>query len=103
MICKDLRKHHTESVNGCGSTYWMAWIFRIPKWVSKKLFCCCSCHDLQYEWRDDKEKADLDLRACIRHMALTGRKWLKWITWKTGDLIYWALNTNLSKKCYNKA
>lgn len=98
--CKDITPEQLKTTNGCGSSYWLAWIFRIPKWISKKLYCCCGCHDIQYQEMRDKEVSDLELRACVRHSALNGPWWQKWIKWKTGDLMFWALNTKLSMECF---
>lgn len=38
--CEGLTQEQLSTTNGCGSSYWLAWIFRIPKFISKEFYCC---------------------------------------------------------------
>lgn len=100
-MCKDLTDNQMKLTNGCGSSYWLVWLFRVPKWLSEKMFCCCGCHDYQYLMQKDKEIADLELKACIYYNAFKSPKYQRWAKIKIANLIYWALNTKMSQKCYN--
>jgi len=100
--CSDITEEDLATTNGCGSSYWLVWVFRIPKFISKSLYCCCGCHDMQYQRQIDKVVVDLELIACVRNSALSSPCWQKHMKWIAGDLMYFALNTKLSQSCYRK-
>jgi hypothetical protein len=99
--CKELTKSELRQTNGCGSSYWMARIFRIPKWISKHFTRCCNRHDLRYFNSYDKAFADDELYNCMYYNAFHSPRWQRWYKCKLADLTYWALSTRLATKCYN--
>lgn len=103
MSCKELTKEELKNTNGCGSSYWLAWIFRIPKWIWPGGFRCCNRHDVRYQNKEDKEHADDELLDCWYYSAFHGPRIFRFIRLKIADLGYWALNTKLSNLCYKKA
>jgi len=104
--CDELTPKQLKTTNGCGSSYWAVWIFRIPKWVSKAFFRCCNRHDIMYQYgmtKTDKEMADDEIYNCMYYSAYHGPWYQRWIKTKTADFVYWCLNTKLSQKCFKKA
>jgi len=105
MNCKGLTEKQMKAGNGCGSSYWLAWIFRIPKWVSKDFYCACQCHDAAYQahkglfekWQDDDMLLDN-----MYYSAFHSPWWQKWIKLKTADFVYWCLSTSLSDYCFQR-
>jgi hypothetical protein len=104
--CEGITDDELKTTNGCGSSYWLAWIFRIPKFISHNFFCCCAFHDLKFQHNnkiEEKHKADDALYDCMYYSAYRSPIWQKWIKTKIADLTYWALSTKLSDICFLKA
>ena len=100
--CKELLPKELQFTNGCGSSYWLAWIFRIPKWSWQGAWRCCNRHDVRYQNQEEKERADDELYDCWYYSAMKGSKWVRGFRLRIADLGYWALNTKLSDSCYKK-
>jgi len=103
ISCAELSEEQLKTTNGCGSSYWMAWIFRVPKWVSKSFFRCCNRHDIKYQSKVEKAIADDELYDCMYYSAFHGPLWQKNIKITFADLIYLCLNTKMSNVCFKKA
>lgn len=103
MINCELTPAEQKTVNGCGSSYWLASIFRIPSWASKKLTKCCDRHDIRYQHHENKQDADWELYNCMYYSAYHSPPWQKWIKIKLADLTFRCLNTELSQTCYREA
>jgi len=104
--CVELTPEELKTTNGCGSSYWVAWIFRIPKWLSKAFFRCCNRHDLGYQkglTLEQKQRHDDELLDCMYYSAFHGPWYQKGIKLKIADIAYWCLSTWLSTKCFIKA
>jgi hypothetical protein len=107
--CKGITVEQLNTTNGCGSSFWLFWIFRIPKWFSKDFYCSCCCHDLKFQ---DKTKLDLeykyqaddqlydDMYYSAYHDNSVIKKWLKI---KIADLTYSLLATEASELCWYEA
>ena len=105
-VCKCLTEEELKKTNGCGSSYWAAWIFRIPKWFSKEFYCACCRHDKAYtEGKSliDKYKADDNLLDEMYYSAFHSNFIMKRIKLKLADLTYYCLSTKLSDKCFMQA
>ncbi len=103
LLCRELTKRELKSTNGCGSSFVLAWPFRIPRWISKAFTRCCNRHDLRYQRRKDKAFADDELLDCMYYDAYHSNRWQKWYKLKLADFTYKCLNTKLSQKCYDAA
>jgi len=104
--CKDLTQEHLKLVNGCGSSFWLAYPFRIPKFISKDFWCACNCHDINYQnvsTLDDKYQADDKLYDDMYYSAFHSPIWQKYLKIKIADFVYWCLSTKLSQICFEKA
>ena len=101
--CKDLTIEELKTTNGCGSSYWLAWVFRIPKFIWPGAYRCCNRHDLRYQNKEDKQRSDDELYDCWYYSAFHGPEYLRGFRLKIADLGYWALNTKLSNHCYKEA
>lgn len=107
MICKGIDDNELKKTNGCGSSYWLAWIFRIPKWVSKDFWCACNCHDLyfqEYVTLEKKQYADDLLYDLFYYYSYKDKIiWRRNIKTKIADIVYLCLSTKLSEICFLKA
>jgi len=106
MSCKELTPEQLKITNGCGSSYWAVWIFRIPKWVSKQFWRCCNRHDLHFQSGKSiiiKWSADDELYNCMYYSAYHSPPWQKYWKLKLADFIYKCLGTKLSMLCFIKA
>ena len=125
--CKPLTVSQIKRTNGCGSSTWYAWPFRIPKWLVSDFYLPCCRHDLRYqqELPLDKKSFALYYRADF-HGTIKGltekafyddelyngwyyaiynkapRKY-RWLLCKIADFGYWCLNTKMSDACYKNA
>ena len=101
-----LTKEQLKTTNGCGSSYFLARPFRIPKWISKSFFNCCNFHDVGYTNNTvliNKWEADDNLLNCMYYSAFHSSWWQKRIKLKVADFVYFCLSTKLSDKCFEKA
>ncbi len=126
MKCTPLTKEQLESTNGCGSSAWFAWPFRIPKWIAPWFYLPCCRHDLRYSGYSEFKVIDLcsHYKANKQFSLLTVKKamaddelynawyyaiyndapwWIRGVLCKIADLGYWCLNTKISQWCYNQA
>lgn len=104
--CEGISKEELKLSNGCGSSFWLAYVFRIPKWLSHAFFCCCSTHDILYQLgKTIKEKhvADDTLYDCMMYSAFHSPPHQKKLKILLAELVYWALSTKLSDIAYQKA
>jgi len=104
--CKGLTQEQLNNTNGCGSSYWLAWIFRIPKFISYDIWCACNYHDYAYsnsKTLKEKEIADDKLYDAIYYSAFHSPNWQKPFKTLIADLVYWALSTKLSNLAFEKA
>lgn len=98
-----ITKRMLKNVNGCGSSFPPAYIFRIPKWVSRAFTKCCNMHDVRYQAQLKKELADDLLYNCMYYSAFQTTGLKRYIKIKIADFVYWCLNTKLSEMCYSAA
>lgn len=106
MNCTEVTKEQLKTTNGCGSSAWFAWPFRIPRWISKAFFRCCNRHDIRYQVGTtiaNKWFADDELLDCMYYNAFHSPWWQRCIKIKVADLVYWCLGTTISKWCFKKA
>lgn len=104
--CKGLTQEQLNISNGCGSSFWLAYIFRIPKFISQEFYCCCNFHDVNFingTTIQEKQIADDKLYDCLYYSAYHSPNWQKWFKIKIADLVYWCLSTKLSDIAYEKA
>lgn len=103
--CPGITPEQLKTTNGCGSSAWYAWIFRIPQWLSHDLYCKCGCHDLGYQdktqisWEHKRIK-DVALVDSLYDSAYMGPVWQCSIKVVVAEVVWWCLNTWLSKLCY---
>lgn len=90
----------SKRINGCGSSFILAWPFRIPKWVNKQFTTCCNRHDLYYMYQMPKDLADDILYNCWYEEAYQHKGLKRKLLCKLADFGYWCLNTKLSEMCY---
>ena len=106
-ICSGISDADLATTNGCGSSYWLAWIFRIPKWFSHEFYCACAEHDLLYQegvFLHDKIFADNLLITKLYESAINDPNILRaWIKFIVVDVVAFALSTKLSELCFFKA
>ena len=106
MKCEGVTEKQMQAGNGCGSSYWLAWLFRIPKWVSHDFYCACQCHDAGYQAHKTLLKKFMDDDLLFDNMyysAFHSPGWQKWIKIKVADFVYWCLSTKLSDYCFLNA
>lgn len=106
MTCRELTAAELVTTNGCGSSYWLARPFRIPRWISAAFFRCCNRHDIRYQFDTltiRKERADDELFDCMYYAAFHGPAWKRPILLALADLTYWCLGTWLSNLCFKVA
>jgi len=107
MECKCLEKDKLLLTNGCGSSYWLAWIFRIPRWFSGEFWCICNYHDIFYqegETIEHKQYADDLLYDSMYYSAYKDPNILrKRVKILIADIAYWCLSTKLSEQCFISA
>ena len=106
MDCNELTKEELKTTNGCGSSYWVAWIFRIPKWLSRMFWRCCNRHDVKYQAGKSigtKQRADDELYDCMYYSAYHGPRWKRRLLLALADFTNWCLSTKLSDKCFMAA
>lgn len=104
--CEGISKEELNTTNGCGSSFWLLWIFRIPKWVSYRIWCRCNCHDTKFskgKTLEDKYRADDNLYDGIYYDAFHSPPHQKKLKILLAELVYWALSTKLSDIAYQKA
>ena len=105
--CKELTQEQLNQTNGCGSSFWLFWLLRIPKWFSQEFYCACCCHDLRFtngEALEQKYEADDKLYDDMYYSAFHDKsKIMKLIKLKVADITYYFLNTQLSNIAYKKA
>lgn len=105
--CPGITEEEMKTTNGCGSSYWLAYIFRIPKWFSHPIWCACNKHDIKFQnctTLDEKKIADLELIAAIEWDGYNDpRPFMRWLKLKIAEKVEWCLNTKLSERCFVKA
>lgn len=106
--CPGITSEQLKTTNGCGSSAWYAWIFRIPKWFSHEIWCLCNCHDLKFQDKIkrsliDKWAADDKLYDGIYYVAFHSPKWLKPLFIQIAEITYWCLSTRISEWCWHRA
>ena len=103
--CPELTEAQLSTTNGCGSSYPAAWIFRIPRWVSRAFFRCCNRHDIRYQLGvtlQHKWEADDELLDCMYYSAFHGPWYQKNAKLTLADFVYTCLRSRLSEKCFKK-
>jgi hypothetical protein len=126
MNYDSLTKEELKTTNGCGSSAWFAWPFRIPKWLAPWFYLPCCRHDLRYSGKAAYKIIDIypHCKAEKQYTIQTIRKvmaddelynawyfaiyhdapqWMKGILCRLADFGYWCLKTKVSQWCYNKA
>ncbi len=126
MKCDPLTKEELKTTNGCGSSTWFAWVFRIPKSLVPWFYLPCCRHDRRYSEHGGFKIVDLypHYKAEKQYTLLTIKKvmaddelynawyyaiynkapcWARWVLCKIADTGYWCLNTKVSQWCYNQA
>lgn len=101
-----LTQEQLKTTNGCGSSFFLARFFRIPKWVSSMFWKCCNRHDIRYQegmFLEEKQRADDELLDCMYYSAYHGKRWKRWFLLKIADITYWCLSTRLSDMCFSTA
>ncbi|MBF0414121.1 MAG: hypothetical protein HQK70_15630 [Desulfamplus sp.] len=105
--CYGISDADLATTNGCGSSYWLAWIFRIPKWFSHEFYCACAEHDILYQegvWLSDKIFADNLLISKLYESAINDNSFIRAeIKFLVIEIIAFALSTKLSELCFIKA
>lgn len=105
--CKGIPEEKLKTTNGCGSSYWLVWIFRIPKWFSKEFYCACCKHDIAYQ-----EEYTLEVKRRIDALLISEmcssanndtNKIRACIKWTLIDIVVIFLDTKASEICFNKA
>ena len=102
--CSPLTSEQLKTTNGCGSSFWLARPFRVPKWISRQFWACCNRHDIRYQKGKNlaqKYQADDELYDCMYYSAYHGPRWKRWFLLKMADFTYWCLSTRLSFMCFN--
>jgi len=89
--------------NGCGSSYWLAAPFRIPRWLSPGWNCCCDTHDIQYTYQAGKDHADKMMIECLEKNTERSPWWQRPIKRQMIKVVRFALSTKLSQMCYEEA
>ena len=98
--CKELTIEQLKNTNGCGSSYPLLWIFRIPKWMSRAFYRCCNRHDLSYQNQEGKNSADDELYNCWMYNAYHSPWWQKHFKIKIAEIGYAAITSKLSNTAY---
>lgn len=107
--CEGITDKQLQTTNGCGSSAWFAWVFRLPKWIiPHDIWCACNCHDIIYQDATkvsllDKREADDMLYDAIYYSAYNGSIYLRDIKIVIAEIVYYCLNTWLSELCWNMA
>ena len=105
MIICSLTPGQIATTNGCGSSYFLARPFRIPKWLG--FHCLCQIHDYAYSTGstlEEKYEADDELYNAMMYDSFhTKNKIMKAIKIQVTDATYWCLSTKLSDACFIKA
>lgn len=106
--CPGITEEQLKTTNGCGSSAWYAWIFRIPKWFSHDFWCYCNTHDIIYQ--DPalrslvfKFRADDALINAMYDSAFLGSIWLRYPRYLIATLTWYALSTKVSEWCWYRA
>lgn len=107
MICDGIPDEKLALTNGCGSSYWLVWIFRIPKWVSKEFWCACNIHDIMYQEGttiSDKTYADNLLLDAMYKSIDYDRIYIRGLLKSTlAYIVAFCLSTRLSMSCFKAA
>lgn len=105
--CKGISEEELKTTNGCGSSYWIAWLFRIPKWFSHEFYCACCKHDLKFQREvslQEKRKADTMLIQELCDSARLDSNLIRArIKWFLIDIVIVLLDTKVSEWCFYKA
>lgn len=107
--CPDITDKQLATTNGCGSSAWYAWIFRIPKWVSKDFYCACAEHDIMYQSSPlrgmiFKHYVDRKLYNTMYRAAYNEANFIKrWVLLFCAKTTQAALNTKISLWCWYRA
>ena len=104
----DLTPEQLKTANGCGSSFWMAAMFRLPRCLFPRISKACDCHDIGYQNGDpddldEKYALDAQLVEDIREIARKSGSVTRWYKMGIADLIEFALSTKLSEKCWKEA
>lgn len=104
----DLTPGQLKKANGCGSSFWLAAVFRLPRFLFPRISKACDCHDVGYQsgrpW-DIYEKQALDaqlvedIRGIARERGWVLRKYLMGVS----NIVEYALDTKLSEMCWREA
>lgn len=104
----DLTPGQLKRANGCGSSYWLAAVFRLPRFLFPRISKACDCHDIGYQNgdpddMDEKQALDAqlveDIRCIARECGWIRRKYLMGVS----NLVEYALDTKLSAMCWREA
>lgn len=105
MIICSLTPEQLATTNGCGSSFFFARPFRIPKWLGFDRVC--RTHDYSYstgKTLEEKYEADDELYNAMMYDSFhTKNKIMKAIKIQVTELTYYCLSTKLSDTCFMKA
>lgn len=105
MIICSLTPEQLATTNGCGSSYWLASMFRIPKWLG--FHDRCNTHDYAFsigKTLEEKYEADDELYNAMMYDSFhTKNKIMKAIKIQVTELTYYCLSTKLSDTCFINA
>jgi len=107
--CPGITEAQIRQTNGCGSSAWYAFIFRIPRWFSHDFWCACNQHDLMYQNTQlrnlvFKLRADDALVTAMYGSAFRDPVWIRAIAKRIlARLTMWALETKISEWCWYDA
>ena len=104
----DLTDKQKKKVNGCGSSFWLAVLFRLPRCLFPLISRACDCHDIGYQETGlnlaEKWALDAQLVEDIREVARrSSNPFVRWWKFRISDLVEWALDTKLSEMCWRAA
>jgi hypothetical protein len=100
----DLTYVQLEQSNGCGSSFFLAFMFRLPRCLFPKISRCCDCHDIGYPLAktiEEKQALDDQLVEDFLEWARAGNNWFV-RRWRFGvaNVVWWSLDTALSEMCW---
>ncbi len=103
----DFSQEQIKSANGCGSSFWLAMPFRLPRLLFPGISKACDCHDIGYSETgpeiEEKWALDAQLVEDIRVIARRSGWFMRRVKLKIADLVEYALDTKLSEKCWRAA
>ncbi len=90
-MCREMTDLELQGTNGCGSSHWALFMFRIPEWLAPGFKRCCNRHDRRYQNAEDRAYADDELYDCWYYNAYHGPRWQRWYKLKIADIAYAAI------------